>query len=86
MAYRGSRLETVILKWVAVAIAFMLSLSYAAGLPPDWPGHMYVAMGGIFTTVVFFTMRGLLAEDFATERWKRPGRALPAMRETAKRG
>jgi drug/metabolite transporter superfamily protein YnfA len=76
MAYRGSKLETLVLKGFAIAIAFMLSLSYAAGLPPDWPGHMYVAMGGIFITVLFFTMKNLLAEDSASQTWDRRRGAL----------
>ena len=70
MTYRGSKLETLVLKGLAVAIAFMLSLSYAAGLPADWPGHMYVAMGGIFITVLFFTMKNLLAEDATAQTWE----------------
>ena len=42
-------------KLLAVVFALLMSVSYAIGVPPQWIGHMYVALGGIFFTVLLIS-------------------------------
>ena len=42
-------------KLLAVVFALLMSVSYAVGVPPQWIGHMYVALGGIFFTVLMIS-------------------------------
>ena len=42
-------------KWLAFAFALLLSVAYAVGVPAHWFGHMYVALGGIFFTVLLIS-------------------------------